>query len=388
MHDALREFAKTTLREKGTVHRNALLHWRDHLSSLDALRSVDLLVLLELWKALEDMGGEGWRVSRPYDKAVAEMDPADPTYFASVETLASLYQVEGDLDGAEDLMLKVMARNDKLLKASPLVVANALRWRIVVAASRGQRQEAQRLRTRMIALVDTAAKYWDDCVRTGRLEEPLALHTLGSLYLTAARIEEAEVWFERALQTQEATLGKYHAQVGATLQGLALCLQHRCPERQEQANRYFHRAIDIIKMRRGNNSLEEASTLSFLAICELDATRPEFAERLFRRALNIYKHTKMQPARLKANALHSLGVCVRELGRWAEAEKLLRRSLEIQRRLNEGSELDAHIVYTLRELARCVHDDGRPEEAEVLFRSAGVVDKESGLRCDDTQRAT
>lgn len=387
MHDDLREFAKKTLRERGNMHRTAVSRWRDHLSTLDALRSVDLLVLLGLWQALENIGGEGWRASRAYDKAVTEMDPSDPTYFASVKVLASLYQVEGDFSGAEDLMLKVLERNETLPNANPLVIANALCWRVVVTRSRGQRREAHQLRTRIKKLVDSATTHWRGCERSGELEESLSLHTLGSLCLTAGRIEEAEQWFRQALEAHEAIkLGKYHAQVGATLQGLAHCVQHH-PERQAEAEALFHRAIDIVKMRRGPDSLEEASTLFFLAVCELDANRPQGAESLFRRALDIYKRRNAHPARLEANALHSLAVCIREMGRWEEAEELLRTSLAIQQRVNAESELDSHIACTLFELSLCARNGGRPESADTLFRRAVRIEEEIGLRSERVIRA-
>lgn len=381
MHDDLRDFAKRTLREHGHIQRTVVSHWRDHLSTLDALRSVDLLVLLGLWQALEKVGGEGWRTSRPYDKAVAEMDPSDPTYFASVKVLVSLYQLEGDLGGADDLMVKVLERNERLPNANPLVIANALCWRVAITRSRGQRREAQQLRTRLKELVDSVTVH---CCRggepTGGLEESLSLHTLGSLCLTTRRLEEAEHWFRQALKAYEALkLGKYHAQVGATLQGLAHCVQHDSG-RQKEAEALLHRAIDIVKMRRGPDSLVEASTLSFLAICELDANRPQRAEKLFRRALDIYRRRNAQPARLEANALHSLAVCIREMGRWQEAERLLQRSLGIQCRVSENAKLDILLACTLRELALCARADGRPERAETFFRRAVRIEENMGLR--------
>lgn len=214
MHDARRVFARRNLRQRGNVLEKALTHWRGHLSTLDALRSVDLLTLVGLWQAVESMGGDGWRVGRPYDKAVDEMDPTDPSYFASVKMLTSLYQVEGDLAGAEQMMLKVFERNDGRAEANALVVANAVRCRVVITRSRGQVKEAHRLRQRMETLVDPAVERWESCHQTSDLEEVLSLHTLGSPCLTAGRIVEAERWFRRSLDVHKAAgLGDYHAQV-------------------------------------------------------------------------------------------------------------------------------------------------------------------------------
>lgn len=331
MHDARRNFARKTLMEHGNVRAMAVKRWREHLSTLDALRSVDLLVLLGLWQALELVGGDGWRKSRPYDEAVEEMDPTDPSYFASIKMLANLYQVEGDLDGVEELMQKILKRNYNLEGRNPLVVANAFCWLVLTTGSRGELQEAKRLRANLSKFVDPAVAYWKSCSPTGGIEDSLALHTLGSLCLTAGRIKEAEKWFQSARDRHAAAgLSECHAHVGAMLQGLAHCLQH--DNRCDEAEVLFGRAINIIKMRRGPNSLEEASTLCFLAVCELDAKRPGAAEVLFRRALDIYKRKTGPPSRLVPNLLRSLAVCLREMGQGPEAEELLQESQAIQQK--------------------------------------------------------
>lgn len=388
MHDARREFAREKLGERENVRAQAVANWREHLSMPDALRSVDLLTLLGMWQAVERVGGKGWRESRPYDKAVAEMDPRDESYFASVKMLAALYQVEGDLDGVEGLMLGVLERNDGRPGSDPLVVANALCWRVVITTSRGQKPEAQRLRRRMCELIDPAIARWESRPPTGGLEEVLSLHTLGSLCLTAGRIESAEVWFQRALEASRAAgLGSHHAQVGFTQQGLAHCAEHA--GRHAEAEALFRRSLDIVEMRRGKNSLEEASMVSFLAACELDAHRPAAAEELFRRALEIYVAREGPGCRYAASTLHSLAICARDLGRREDAECLLKRSLSIQRAGAGGCGMGLLTACTLHELAICLKGSGRLRDAERLLSEAlGIHEGMRGKRDCSQMAAT
>lgn len=100
MHDAHSGFARENLMERGNVRQSAVRRWVSLISSLDVLRAFDRNVLKAAWQAVEDVGGDGWEIIRPYARALADMSETDPALRDSIEAVARFQEAHEDWKGA------------------------------------------------------------------------------------------------------------------------------------------------------------------------------------------------------------------------------------------------------------------------------------------------
>lgn len=65
MHDAHLDFAREELHGSGSIRNLAVQRWMAHISRLDVAIGLDFYALLDMWRVLEQVGGQGWWVSWP-----------------------------------------------------------------------------------------------------------------------------------------------------------------------------------------------------------------------------------------------------------------------------------------------------------------------------------
>lgn len=324
MHDAHSSFARECLVDREYVRRPAVERWVEHISSLEALRSVDKFVMLGMWWAVERVtGDQGWRKTRPYGQEASEMDDYDPLCRESLAAVAGFRGAKGDRAGEKAAYRRLLRVEQRTLGPHDPNVVSTL-WRLGNCAERmGRADEARKWRQREYETVHLA--------------------------LSRMRFQSESV---AAAAGRRGGRGEGKEDTANGLRSLASGMLRVVPGRLDEAEKLLRRAVEIEEARLGPHDIQVAVTLHQLGVCVRDAGRKREAEGMLRRALEI-KESKLGPTNVYvAVTLHELGVCVRETARSDEAEAFFRRALEIwQGKLGLAS---GCIADTQRQLDMCV----------------------------------
>lgn len=385
MHDVHARFARETLMGCPEVRRSALKRWAGFISSLDAVLYFDPFMLARLWSTVELVGGKGWReiwrATRPYEKALAELDNADPLCRLCLEAVAKFRSAEGDWEGASALWRRLLAVEQRALEPDVMYPL----WELVGAAERmGKPDEAAMWRRHgyeklNLAMARTLSPRDIGGGRAGDSAGIIRSLTLNMIRFGPSHGVEAEMMLRRALEIEMARRGPDDTRVAAILQRLGVCV--RQAGRLEEAERLLTRAIAIEKARTGTDDVLVARAMFHLGVCVRLAGRIEDAEKLLRQSLDIETVRRGPDDVHVGRTLYELGLCARFSGRLTEARELLGRALEI-RETRLGPD-DVSVGQTLYELGVCVRQDGRQEESEVFLRRALVIKKAAAVGSED-----
>lgn len=360
MHDAHVNFARIRLKDSGNVRNLAVQRWTSHISRLDVAMSVDLYVLLEMWRVLDWAGGEGWWASRPYDDQVVQMDVSSQSKRPAINFVAELYDHDQKFGDLESLMRHVLKHSDAHGGGHPDVQMTALHHIRQSLLSQGRVQESDNVTRRLGEMVGPNSQTPAQGCAPGFAQTATALHTYGVCAVAARRLGDAEEWFRKALKVEEDGGRTASSQTVSTLQELGRCVREA--GRPEEARGLLKRALEIKEAKLGADHLHVAYSLHTMGVYGLEAGRLWEAEELFRRALEIKK------AKLGANdvdvalTLHSLGLCLRLAGRMGEAEEFFREALEVKEAKLGGA--DYQVALTRFELSLCVEHSERSAETE------------------------
>lgn len=388
MHDAHSNFARENLMDRGDVRRPAVRRWVKHISSPEMLTSVGEFVLKGLWAAVEQVGGESWRVSRPYNEFVAAMDDLDPQLRRCMAALARFHRAQNDWEGESAMWRRLLEIERIVLGPDHPCVMNTLGALADGAERTGKPDEADQWRQKQDkALTLALARMRSD--GGAEMSEEETANDLKSLASGMVRLapgevsySEAESMLRRALEIEEARLGPDDLQVTSTLYEMGLCV--RRAGRHQEGEGFLRRGLQLREAKLGPHNVQVAYTLHQLGMCVSGAGRKADAEKLFARALDI-KQARMGPDDVQvARTLHEMGVCVSEAGRHQEAEGYLLRGLEIR-----GTKLGPdglRVAYTLHQLGVCIGRAGRKADAEKLFARALEI-KLMKLEADDLRVA-
>lgn len=327
MHDARSDFARRALMDAPAyVREEAVEKWQAHLSTLEVARSVEVYDLLELWQAVEHVGGGELRASHPYDSAMVALEMSDPVYLRSAGAVAELYNQDGDFQGAAALMRRIWERCAGNPAANPAVSLTSLWHCIHGAILRGDEEERRHLARYMEPLLQCAIQLLET-IDASPAEKAYFIHGIGLCCSSLERMGEAERWFLRALEAQkQAHLDADHAHVASTRNQLARCLL--TSGRLEEAETLFRQALESREARLGINAMPVSRTLTGLAKCVLQMGRAKEAELLFRRVLAIQKSRLGVEHVEVAHTLGDLAECSSQQGQAGDAEALSRQALE------------------------------------------------------------
>ena len=168
--------------------------------------------------------------------------------------------------------------------------------------------------------------------------EALARSTIGAAYKSLSQYKEAEQQFATSLKIRRDVLPTDHPEIADSLEelsGAKWFLGH-----YQDAATLAQECYEMRLRRFGEDSLEVASSLNYLAAALDKLDQHDEAERLFRRALAIRQQKAQGIDReLVARSMNNLGTCLRDQGpeKQREAEQLLRDSIELVKQLR-GSE--------------------------------------------------
>ena len=197
------------------------------------------------------------------------------------------------------------------------------------------------------------------------------LNQAGTYLQARARYAEAEPLYRRALEINEATLGKEDPLTAVSLSNLAgLCqAQGRYPE----AAPLLARALDIDEKVLGPEHPDTATGLNNLAGLYDILGQYDKAEALYRRALDIRERALGPGHPQTAAGLNNLALLCKNQRRYAEAEPLYVRALAI-REASLGPE-HPDTAQSLNNLASLYKAQRRHAEAEPLYVRALDIDE-------------
>ena len=369
MHDAHVNFARSKLMGWEDVRKPAVDRWTVHISRLEVAVGIGVYPLLNMWRMLERVGGEGWWTSRPYDDQLVNRDASDCSKIVAVNVVAELFEHDRKFSELEEIMTRVLEHADVHGGGCREVQMTALYFTKHSLISQGRFQESKEITRRLGDMVSPNTHVLVPRRGTSVAQTATTFHTYGICAVAAGRLKDAEECFRQALKVQEEGGGTASSQIVSTLHGLGRCM--RDSGRLQEAEELFKRALEIKEAKLGTDHVGVAYTLHKMGVCVRKAGRFGEAEELFKRALRIKEAKLGGDDWGVAWTLHDMGQCVREAGRLGEAEKLFRRALKI-REAKLGAD-DPKVARALEELGVCLRQAGRLEEAEQMLRRALAI---------------
>lgn len=281
-----------------------------------------------MWRALEQVGGEGWWVSRPYDDQLIGVDAMDHSKIIAVYVVAQLYGHDRKHVELEALMNKVLEQCDDHERDCAEVKMATLHITMTCLHRQGRYQEVKDTERRLGDLIGPGVQLQTPDEGAGIVQRSTTLRTYGICATAAGRHKDAEEWFRKALKAQEGSDVAGNYDIGSSLFLLGLCVWDG--GRPGEAGELFKAALQIEEAMLGPDDVQVAATLHNMGVCAREAGRLADAEESFKRALNI-KEAKLGPDNVQvALTLHEMGVCVLAAARPREAKDLFRRALKIR----------------------------------------------------------
>jgi tetratricopeptide (TPR) repeat protein len=331
------------------------------------------------------------------DAAVRRVDRRARQVF-TLDILAALATSKGDPAEAEALLRRAVALAILDPALGPATVATALNGMAKVLMDRGETREGGRLASRALALyervkdarhaemtevlvtlasVRAAAGEADEATallrRAGRVAEvenarpvvkAAAAASLGALWMSQGRYQDAEPLLERAVELGEQAVGTGHPGLVRPVQMLADC--YRLRGRFPEAAALYERALSLVGTAYGLKSAPAMASLSGLAAVEEQAGHRERAEALHRDAVAIAEDVAdvRDPARIEA--LVELARFYQRQGRTGSAEHLYVKALAAADHVGARN---PRRVTVLRALASLYAVQGRRAEASQIERA-------------------
>lgn len=352
MHDAHLNFARESLKDRGDIRRPAVDSWIEQISSLDVLTCMDRYELARLWRIVKVVGGEGCRVSRPYDRALSSMDGYDFELCRKcILKVVGFREANGDWEGAYDVRRRLLEIEQQTLGTEHGHVANTLRLLADLAKRLGHADKAKEWRRRQTEALDAAVCSQDRRSLGAEDIDVRNLHSLATTMMESGREDEAERLFRQAVEVCEAKVGPDDETVGYALHSLGVCVRRR--GRILQAEELLERSLSIKLATVGPESAAVAYTLHNLGMCIMKQTgRDMEAAKHLTKALQIFEVKLGRDDVKVAGILHQLAMCAKATGRYEQAVELLTRGLRIsEAKLEPG---DWRVLRARRQLNRCI----------------------------------
>jgi tetratricopeptide (TPR) repeat protein len=209
-------------------------------------------------------------------------DPESPLLASLYNSLANLYESQGQYDEAEPLYFKALQLRKELLGDRHPAVATSLNNLAGLYESQGRYEEAEPL------LVE-ALQLFKDLLGERHPDVATSLNNLAALYWSQGRYEEAEPLYVEALQMSKELLGQSHPYVAQSLNNLAAL--YKSQGRYEEAEPLLVKALQLRKELLGERHPAVATSLNNLAALYESQGRYEEAEPLYLEALQICINT-------------------------------------------------------------------------------------------------
>eukprot|EP00752_Nemacystus_decipiens_P008592 g7671.t2 len=329
MHDAHTEFARNKLKKSEDVRASAVRRWRGFISTLATVRSTDYFELVDLWHATEAVGGESWRVSRPYHVALDSIQDSSSECIPTLKAVVEFGINECAWDATHGVALRLL-RVQKDTAVVHAEVRNTLESLIHCANALDLTSDADAYRRELSSMVDVA---WEKRSHAANSPPRLVAEQLlerGQQLAITRRPDEAHEAISEALRIQEGGADFESLEISETLEFLAIVLVDL--KRYNEGVEVYQRCLRIKEGLYGHEHLRLTVTLHNLAVCALKRGGPgdvEQASGLLRRALSIKEAKTGEDHVGMVRTLHWLRRCAEQAGksdeenRWKERIKRL-----------------------------------------------------------------
>ena len=200
---------------------------------------------------------------------------------------------------------------------------------------------------------------------------PRWLINLGGFYYETGAYQEAETFFETALQTYEEKLAGQEAPYIEALENLANLYKNE--GRYSEAEKIYRQAIDVCKKTFGEKHFTYTNLQNDLASLYKSLGRFEEAEKIYKQNLQLLSGQGEETLQY-AQILNDIAVLYRDAGKFAETEPLLNKALAIRKKLS--GEKSAEYAETLQNLASLYKVMGRYQEAANEYQKVLAIRKE------------
>lgn len=205
MHDAHVDFARGKLMGWEDVRKPAIRRWTSRISRIEFVLGIDIYALLDMWRKLERVGGDGWWASRPYDDQLVRMETSNRFKAHAVSVVAELYEQEQKLPGMETLMRKVLEdADDDGVEDDPSLKMTALCYLSRSLLIQGRLEDYEDVVRQLVGLVGIGLQQVH-APDGGASDAQLStiFNAYGVCTEAAGRHDESEKWFRKALMAQE-----------------------------------------------------------------------------------------------------------------------------------------------------------------------------------------
>lgn len=225
-----------------------------------------------------------------------------------------------------------------------------------------------------LAVLEPLLKRQEQLLPTDHLEIANSSNSLGTLYITLERFEEAIPLLCRALAIREKALDRDHSDIATSLSSLATLLMSKSD--YVAAEPLYRRALEIREKALDPDHRHVAIGLGNLATLLFNKGDYDGAEHLHCRALAISEKAYGSDHPDTAICLNNLGVLLMESkGDYAAAEPLYRRALAISEKAYGPDHPDTALSHN--NLAELLTYKGDYAAAESLYRSALAISEKA-----------
>lgn len=200
---------------------------------------------------------------------------------------------------------------------------------------------------------------------------PRWLINLGGFYYETGAYQEAETFFETALQTYEEKLAGQEAPYIEALENLANLYKNE--GRYSEAEKIYLQALNACKKAFGEKHFIYAGLQNNLANLYKSLGRFEEAEKIYKQNLQLLAGQGEETLQY-AQILNDIAVLYRDAGKFAETEPLLSKALAIRKKLL--GEKSAEYAETLQNIASLYKLMGRYQEAANEYQRVLSIRKE------------
>ncbi|WP_413166242.1 tetratricopeptide repeat protein [Capilliphycus salinus ALCB114379] len=202
--------------------------------------------------------------------------------------------------------------------------------------------------------------------QSDELEEAKQLHQQVIQLYEQGKYNEAIPLAERVLEIRETILGENHLDVASSMAWLAFLYSSQ--GRYSEAEPLYKQALEMLQKLLGTEHPHVATSLNNLAGLYRSQGRYSEAEPLYKQALEMLQKLLGTEHPHVATSLNNLAGLYSSQGRYSEAEPLYKQALEMDQKLL-GTE-HPHVATSLNNLAGLYSSQGRYSEAEPLYKQA------------------
>ena len=284
----------------------------------------------------------------------------------SLNSLALLLKIKGDLDAAEPLYRQALAINRKVLGDQHPRIAIDLNNLAALLKGKGDYDAAEQMYREALAMArNTHGNQHPDIARS--------LHNLAGVLRIKRDYAGATPLCQEALEINRNVLGKDHPRVADNLVSLASLLRDQ--EDYAAAESRCREALDIQRKVLGPDHPHVARTLNILATLFRATGDLDAAEKYCREALDIRRQSFGNTHRTVATTLGSLGMLMQARGDLPAAESAFREALDIRRQVLGDNHPDTATF--MNRVALVLLEQGKPAEAQPLLERAVQICQET-----------